>query len=336
MLQPLSGLDCDARVSLLLAAAFEGEGDVPKATELLQRAHSVWPSNNSIAASLAREYLSTGQNDKAVKALARFHATAETPQQEMEMAVVVYLAARQLVSAQTVAATAYKSYPSVHTLLLLANALQLQGRYPEVIRLLGSKRGIYANSPDFLITLAESEFDASIYPAARDDLERAISLDSRSYQAHYLLGNVLARQNHTDSAIAEYHLAIDLAPDQPRTYFQLALVLRSKQDETGEELVLNQALTADGHYAPAQCEMGRILLEEHRPADAVSHLNTAIQYNPRSEEAYFLLAKAYARLGEKDKSDEMVRQLVIVRKENRPSAAKKTGNLPAGSQTNDE
>ena len=336
MLQPLSGMDCDARVSLLLAAAFEGEGAVPKATELLQRAHSVWPSNNSISASLAREYLAGGQKDKAVKALEHFHATAETPQQEMEMAVVVYLAAHQLVAAQTVAAAGYKSYPSVHTLLLLANTLQLQGRYPEVNHLLGSKRGIYGNSPEFLITLSESEFDASIYPAARDDLERAISLDSRSYQAHYLLGNVLAKQNDTDRAIAEYRLAIDLAPNQPRTYFQLALVLRSKQDEPGEERVLNQALTADDHYAPAQCELGRILLEEHRPADAVSHLSTAIQYNPRSEEAYFLLARAYAKLGEKHKSDEMVRQLVTVRKENRPSAAKKLENLPAASQASDE
>jgi tetratricopeptide (TPR) repeat protein len=177
--------------------------------------------------------------------------------------------------------------------------------------------------------LAESEFDASIYPAAREDLEHAISLDSKSYQAHYLLGNVLFRLNEVDRAVAEYRLAIDLAPDQPRTYFQLALVLRSKQDEAGEERVLEQALAADDHYAPAQCEMGRILLEEHRPADAVSHLSSAIQYNPRSEEAYFLLAKAYAGLGEKDKSDEMVKRLVTVRKENRPSSENKNGSHPA-------
>jgi tetratricopeptide (TPR) repeat protein len=331
-LQLLSGMDCDARVSLLLAAAFEAGGDVPKATEVLQRAHSVWPSNNSIATSLARENLTSGQVDKAVKALAHFHITAETPQQEMEMAVVVYLAAHQLVSAQAVAEAVYKTYPSVHTLLLLANALQLQGRYPDVNRLLGSKRGTYADSPEFFITLAESEFDASIYPAAREDLEHAISLDSKSYQAHYLLGNVLFRLNEVDRGVAEYRLAIDLAPDQPRTYFQLALALRSKQDEAGEERVLEQALAADDHYAPAQCEMGRILLEEHRPADAVSHLSSAVQYNPRSEEAYFLLAKAYAGLGEKDKSDEMVKRLVTVRKENRPSSENWNGNHPAANQ----
>jgi tetratricopeptide (TPR) repeat protein len=321
-LQPRAGMDCDARVSLLLAAAVEAGGDVPKATEILQRAHSVWPSNDSIAASLAREYLAARQVDKAATALAHFHATAQTPEQEMEMAGVVYLAAHQLVAAQTVAEAAYKFYPGVHTLLFYANALQLQGRYPDVNRLLGSKRTEYADSPEFFITLAESEFDASIYPAAREDLERAISLDSKSYQAHYLMGNVLARLNDADGAIAEYRLAIDLVPEQPRTYFQLALVLRSKQDDAEEERVLEKALAADSHYAPAQCEMGRILLEEHRPSDAVNHLSAAIENNPRSEEAYFLLVKAYAELGEKDKSNEMVKRLVAVRKENRPGTEK--------------
>ena len=60
----------------------------------------------------------------------------------MEMAVVVYLAAHKLVSAQTVADAAYRSFPSVDTLLLLANVMQLQGRYPDVNRLLGSKQRV--------------------------------------------------------------------------------------------------------------------------------------------------------------------------------------------------
>jgi tetratricopeptide (TPR) repeat protein len=328
MLKPLAGMDCDPRVSLLLAAAFEAGGDVPKATEVLQQAHSVWPSNNSVAASLAREYLNAGQADKAAQSLAHFHAAPSTPQQELEEAILVYFAAHQLVPALAAAEAAYKSYPSLHTLLLLANALQLEGRYPEVNRLLGDKRRTYADSPEFFITLGESESDASIYPAACEDLERAIALDPKSHQAHYLLGYVLSRLNQTDRAITEFHTAIDLAPDQPRTYYQLALALRSKQDEPGEEQALNHALAIDDHYAPAQCEMGRILLEEHRNADAVSHLSSAVQYNPRSEEGYFLLAKAYAGLGEKDKSDEMVKRLVIVRNENRAAPGNKNETPP--------
>lgn len=318
LLRPLSEMNCDPRASLLLAAALEGQGNESEATAVLRRAHSVWPSNNSVAASLARVYLASGDKDQAAKALAHFHATAETPEQEMEMAVLVYLAGNQLLRAQSVAEQDYKYYPSVHSLLLLANTLQMQGRYPDVIRLLGSKRATFADSAEFFVTLAESESDASIYPAARRDLDRAISLDPSMYQAHYLLGNVLFRTSDADGAITEYRRAIGLAPEQPRTYYQLALALRSKQDDAAEESALEQALAADSHYAPANCEMGRILLEEHRPADAVGHLLAAIQDNPRLENAYFQLAKAYAVLGEKDKASEIVERLQAVRAENRP------------------
>ncbi|HEX4309105.1 MAG TPA: tetratricopeptide repeat protein [Acidobacteriaceae bacterium] len=320
MLQPLAAENCDPRISLLLAAGFEGQGDLPKAAAELERAHRLWPANDSIAASLAREYIAAGDTENAAKALAHFHVTERTPEQEMRMAVVVYLAAHRLPLAESVAAAAYKTYPSVQTLLLLANTLQMQGRYPDVNRLLGSQRASYAGSPEFFVTLAESEFDASIYPRARDDLQRALALDPGLYQAHYVMGNVLSKLNDGDGAEAEYRKAIALAPNQPRTYFQLALLLRTKQDEHGEQQALTQALAVDEHYGPAQCEMGRILLEqEHRPADAVSHLATAIKDNPRFEQAYFLLARAYAQLGEQDKSQEIVRRLTAVRKENRPA-----------------
>jgi tetratricopeptide (TPR) repeat protein len=329
ILQPLSNMDCDARAGLLLAAAYEGQGDELKATAVLRRAHSVWPSNNSVAVSLARDYLANGDKDQAVKSLAHFHGTPETPEQELEMAVVVYMAGQKLLLAQAVAEQEYKYYPSEHSLLLLSNTLQLQGRYPDVNRLLGSKKGMYGDSSEFFVTLAESEFDASIYPDARKDLQRAISLNPKLYQAHYLLGNVLAKMNDADGAIAEYHQAIDLAPDQPRTYYQLALALRSKLDDSGEQSALEQALAVDSHYAPAQCEMGSILLKDHRPSDAVEHLLAAIEDNPRLENAYFQLSRAYALLGEKDKADQMVRRLEAVREENRPGQDKRVSRSAA-------
>ena len=326
LLQPLAGMDCDARASLLLAAAFEGQGDQLKATGVLQQAHSVWPSDSSIAASLAREYLNAGQTEKAVAALNHFHATPATRPQEMKMAVVVYLTADKLTSALTVAQVAYKAYPSLDTLLLLANVLQLEGRYPDVNRILGTKRAAYSDSPKFLITLAESEFDASIYGPAREDIERAISLDGSAFQAHYILGNILVRLGESDRAVAEYNESIRLNPHEPRTYYQLALVLREKMDIAGEESVLEQALAADDRYAPAHCELGRILLDQNRLEEAVNHLNMAVQYNPRSEEAYFLLVRAYRKLGERDKAEAMVKRLVAVRKENRPNAMNKLVN----------
>ncbi len=325
-LQPLSGSGCDPRVSLLLAAAFEGSGDLNRAEEVLQKAHSIWPSNNSIAASLAREFYRAGQKDKALEALAHFHPNATTPLQEMELSVVVFLAGHQLVPAQGVAETAYKNHPSVHSLLMLANVLQLQGKFKDVIHLLGDERGKYQSSPEFLITLAESEFDGILYDAARADLEHAILLAPGSYQGHFLLGNVLAKLGEIDKAIEEYRLAITLSPDQPRTYYQLALALQEKKDKDGAKQELEKAIAVDGHYAPARVEMGRLLLGQSRFSEAVDQLTLAVKDNSSSEQAYFLLAKAYAGLGEKEKSDEMARRMVAVRNANWKGSASGDAN----------
>lgn len=205
---------------------------------------------------------------------------------------------------------------------MLANVLQLEGKYPAVNRLLGSKRSTYANSARFLITLAESEYDASMWTSARKDIEHAILLDGSSFQAHCILGNVFVRLGDRDRAIPEYQEAIQLAPKEPRTYFHLALVYRTKNDTADEERTLEQALAANDHYAPAHCEMGRILIEQGRLQDAVNHLKMAVKYNSDSEEAYFLLVRAYAKLGEKSQAETMVKRLIAVRKANRRGQVK--------------
>src|SRR5271168_3516903 len=123
ILKPPSTQLCDPRASLLLAGAYEVGGDLPNAEQTLERAHTAWPANNSIAASLARQYMGNHQVDKAAQALAHFRPTSTTPLQELEVAVVVFIASHQLVAAQTVAAAAYKANPSAHSLVTLANTM---------------------------------------------------------------------------------------------------------------------------------------------------------------------------------------------------------------------
>jgi len=319
VLTPLTPHHCDPRIPLILSGAYEGSGDLPKAESTLEDAHTTWPSNTAIATSLAREYLASGQTDKALQSLASFHVTPITPPQELEEAALVYLAGHHLDLAQTTADAANRRYPSLRSLLLLANVLQLQGRYKDVNAMLETKRPTYTNSSAFLITFAESEYDAMLYDQAHQDLTQAVTLTPNSYQAHFLLGNVLLAQNNPDQAAAEYRTAITLAPNQPRTYYQLALISRKSQDDATEQQLLTQALTADDHYAPAYAELGRILVDQHQYAAAVDKLRLAIQWNPQAEQAYYFLSRAYASLGDHDKSVEMAKLYTKIREANRRS-----------------
>lgn len=315
-LRSLRCLRCDARVDLLLAAALEGSGDATKAQQVLQIAHSVWPSNNSIATSLAREYLLSGLAKKAALALSASHVSSTTPLQELALRVNVYLAVGKLIEARRVAEIAHEAYRSEQSLLLLANVLQMQGRAQDVIGLLEQERGTYASSSAFLVTLAESEYDIGRYQSAQADLESAIPLGQNLYQAHYLLGNTLFKLAKVNEAIAEYRMAIHLSPETPRTYFQLARALVATNDDVGAESSLDQALAKDAHYSPAYSELAKLLMRQNHFPEAVKQLNLAIQYNPTFESAYYLLVRAYVHMGEQEESQAALRRFTAVRDAN--------------------
>jgi tetratricopeptide (TPR) repeat protein len=313
--KPASG--CDYRVDLLLAAAFDDAGDALNARHTLQQGHSHWPSNTSIATSLARYYLQNGDLAKAKATIAQCKPNSTTPLRELQMMAMIDLESQDLAPAESVAALAYHAYPSEDTLLFAANVLQLQGRYMDVIALLGKYRKDYADSSPFLITIAESESDGKMYAEAQQDLRHAIALTPDSYPAHYVLGNLLVKTGNLDSGIQEYRNAIQLSPRQPRTYYQLGRALEETGKNDEARSYFEQAAAVDPHYAPTYSEIAKLQLKSGQFQDAVDNLTRAIQYNPALPQSYYLLIQAYARLGEKDKSHAVLDQWTAYKKSHR-------------------
>lgn len=328
-LQPLAAARCDPRISLLLAAALEGTGNLPEAAQALQQAHTLWPENGSILTSLAREYLLNHQYEQAAEALRNFQPQPSTAPQELELGVEVYLTAHRLLQAQQLAELNFRFHPSVESLVLLANVLQLEGQSQGVVTLMAKRRAAYAGAPAYLITIAESEYDLGMYKAAHDDLQKAVTLQPGTYQAHYLLANTLVKQGHLQQAEAEYRAAIKLAPNVPRSYYQLALALAAENDDAGAKRVLAQALQVDSRYAPAYCEIGELLLREGQVQGAVEPLETAIRDNPDLEAAYFTLVRVYARLGRDAESKAMLARYLRVRAANRKKPEVSLASTPA-------
>ncbi len=308
LLQSQTQVRCDDRSDLLLAAAFDGEGDTASAIRTLREALAFWPANTSLATSLARDELRQGDLAAAGRAVAHCKPTAQTPQRELRMIAMVDLEIHDLPHAAAVAQLAWSADPSQENLLFTANVLQLEGRYMDVVSLLEKHRHAYEDSPEFLITIGESESDGKLYAAAERDLKQAVALAPGSYPAHYVLGNLLVATGNPAAGIEQYQKAVAINPQQPRTYYQIGRALEQKNDTDQAQHYFQQAISADNQYAPAYTEIGKLELRAGQLQPAVENLTRAIGINPALQDSYYLLVQAYARLGEREKSQAVMEQ----------------------------
>ena len=98
--------------------------------------------------------------------------------------------------------------------------------------------------------------------------------------------------------IEELQFRIKTDP-RSRLFFPLAEELRKNGKLPEAEQVLRTGLGVHATYLSAWVSLGRVLREQHKNADAVDALNTALQVDPGNVVAARLLADAYFDLGEK-------------------------------------
>jgi pentatricopeptide repeat protein len=98
--------------------------------------------------------------------------------------------------------------------------------------------------------------------------------------------------------IEELQFRIKTDP-KSRLFFPLAEELRKNSMLPEAEQVLRTGLVVHATYLSAWVSLGRVLREQHKNAEAVEALNTALQVDPGNVVAARLLADAYLDLGEK-------------------------------------
>jgi tetratricopeptide (TPR) repeat protein len=101
-----------------------------------------------------------------------------------------------------------------------------------------------------------------------------------------------------NAKIEELQFRIKTDP-RSRLFFPLAEELRRNGRLPEAEQVLRTGLGIHATYLSAWVSLGRVLREQHKNAEAVDALNTALQVDPGNVVAARLLADAYYDLGEK-------------------------------------
>lgn len=289
----------DAQARTLLAAAHLARGRAGQARAEFERLLEADPAHVPARLKLASLALREGRQEPAVE---HYRVILRTDPGHLAagLGTVNILAAQgqpEAAAAQIRAMLAV--LPEMGGLRLpLADMLTRAGRYEEAGQAL---RETLEADPTLL--------EARMLLAALHRERRA--LDQASLGALLGLGEAHQRRGAVDEAVAAYRAAMRAAPDDPRAYNDLALILADRERDLGEAMRLARRAT---ELAPAQGEvldtLGWAYFRKGMVDDALGALKQAAGLLPRHPTVRDHLAGAHPRAGQRTEAAAALRQAV--------------------------
>ena len=137
---------------------------------------------------------------------------------------------------------------------------------------------------------------------AKSCLITAITVDPASEEAQFYLGALFYEQNDFQAAIPPLQAAQKLSPNSPLPVFYLAMTHEAMGKQSKALEFYQQAENLSPQISPQTAEIavayGRLLLSLGRTQDSIAKERRAIEIDPKSRDAHYVLAKGLEQQGD--------------------------------------
>ncbi len=290
------------RLGMCNAQADANAGNLRGAEQTLAALHAAHPSEASVTQALAEVQMQANEPAKTVAllspmagglsaAMLNLLASAYSRAGNLTAAVETY---RRAISAAPVQQDSYLDLATLSmehqspevALSVLDSGLKLK---PDAVRLLVMRGTVYAQ-------IGKNDL-------AQNDFEQADRLQPNSSYGAVGLGVLLREDGNLDEAQAVLEKKLQRAPGNALISFMLADVLVRKGATPGDASftravsLLHTALVEQPELAPAHALLGKLLLKDAHPEQAIAELESAIRLQPTDRTALNQLVAAYRRIG---------------------------------------
>lgn len=177
--------------------------------------------------------------------------------------------------------------PTPEFFIYAAQMCEKQGDLSQARQNLGRALNMWPNNPDVLRAAARTEDRQGNLPVAEGLYQRALAANPQNAAALNDLGLCLAREGKLEPSAQVIEQAIQLQPDKSLFRNNAATVLvEMRQDQRALA-----HLSAVHNSAEANFNLGQLLIERGRAADAGPYFQAALQQNPGMQQAQEALAK---------------------------------------------
>jgi tetratricopeptide (TPR) repeat protein len=293
-----------AEVHATLGVLYYKSGDFDHAIEQIHAARRLKPGLPGLDTLLALSLAESGQYKESLPGLEKaFHASPDPAlkrQAGLEIAHVYSTLGmdRKAVETALEMRDLYKNDPEV-----LYNVGKILGNSAYL-----TMQDLFHDARDSVwaeLARAEAYESQGQVSNAIDAYRDVLALDPRHPNIHYRMGRtylshwkMVHEESDFKSAETEFSRELEVNPANANAAYELADLRRTDGDLAAAQHLYEAAVASYPAFEEAEVGLGRVLLQENKPALALPHLQRATVLRPDDEVAWYKLAQAQRMLGD--------------------------------------
>jgi tetratricopeptide (TPR) repeat protein len=288
-------------------------GKLTEARPLLEEAQRLRPDAYDNGFDLAQLYLLTGKLHEASDLAESLLKQKNTGELHNLLGQIAEKDGKFVAAANEYQAAA-RMDPSEDNLFDLGDELLRHWTYAPAIDVF--ERGIarYPNSPRLRIGLGVAFYSTGKYDDAVKSLLAAADLAPADPGCYLFLLKVYDHfPRQADAVIERFRRFAELQPENAQAQYYYAMSLwKGRQDENSAsdldviEALLRKSIALDGGFAETHYQLANLYADRQEYGKAVPEYERALRLNPAISDAHYRLGRYYARLGDKDRSQQEI------------------------------
>jgi tetratricopeptide (TPR) repeat protein len=143
---------------------------------------------------------------------------------------------------------------------------------------------------------------------ASKELARALELDPKIPQAHYLIGMLAIFRNELDQGIAEMRQEIAINPDFAMAHYKLGDAYTRREDWDSAIPPLQRAVWLNPDYSGPYILLGKAYFKKKDLGSAEGMLRRAIKMDPANYQAHYMLGQVLMQAGKAEEGRRMLEE----------------------------
>ena len=143
---------------------------------------------------------------------------------------------------------------------------------------------------------------------ALKELARAVELDPKIPQAHYLIGMVAIFRNELDKGMEEMRQEIAINPDFAMAHYKLGDAYTRREDWDGAIPPLQRAVWLNPDYSGPYILLGKAYFKKNDLGSAEGMLRRAIKMDPGNYQAHYMLGQVLMQAGKTEEGRKMLEE----------------------------